>query len=86
MIAALRASLSAVIEQAAIPIPLEQKKYGIRVARIPDPSFYDTAAFVLAAKADLPTEELRQRLPAQLKVGPVEQIRRLVNLQLPVSW
>jgi type VI secretion system protein ImpJ len=82
VIAALRASLSAVLEQRAIPIPIESKKYGISVASVVDRSLYTTAVFVLAARADLPAEELRRRFPAQLKIGPVEKIRELVNLQL----
>ena len=41
------------------------------------------AVFILAARADVPAEELRRRFPAQLKIGPVEKIRDLVNLQLP---
>jgi type VI secretion system protein ImpJ len=80
--AALRASLSAVLEQRAIPIPIESKKFGISVANVADRSLYSTAVFVLAARADLPAEELRRRFPAQLKIGPVEKIRELVNLQL----
>jgi type VI secretion system protein ImpJ len=83
VIAALRASLSAVLEQSAIPIPIEAKKFGISVAIVPDRALYTTAVFILAARADVPAEELRRRFPAQLKVGPVEQIRDLVNLQLP---
>jgi type VI secretion system protein ImpJ len=83
VITALRAALSAVLEQAAIAIPIEQKKFGISVAIVADRSLYATAAFILAARADLPTEELRRRFPAQLKVGPVEKIRDLVTLQLP---
>jgi type VI secretion system protein ImpJ len=39
--------------------------------------------FILAARADLPAEEVRRRFPAQLKIGPVERISNLVNLQLP---
>jgi type VI secretion system protein ImpJ len=80
---ALRASLAAVIEQSAIPIPLESKKFGISVALVPDRALYTTAVFILAARADLPSEEVRRRFPAQLKIGPVEKIRDLVNLQLP---
>jgi len=38
---------------------------------------------VLAARADVPAEDLRRRFPAQLKIGPVEKIRDLVTLQLP---
>ena len=83
VMAALRASLSAVLEQAAIPIPIEAKKFGISVATVADRSLYSTAVFILAARADLPAEELRRRFPAQLKLGPVEKIRDLVNLQLP---
>jgi type VI secretion system protein ImpJ len=39
--------------------------------------------FILAARADVPTEELRRRFPTQIKIGPVEKIRDLVNLSLP---
>jgi type VI secretion system protein ImpJ len=83
VMAALRASLSAVLEQRAIRIPIEQKKYGVSVAVVADRSLFGTAAFVLAARADVPAEELRRRFPAQLKMGPVERIRDLVNLALP---
>jgi type VI secretion system protein ImpJ len=82
VIAALRSSLSAVLEQRAIPIPIEEKKYGIRVATVADRSLYTSAVFVLAARADMPAEELRRRFPSQLKIAPVEKIRELVNLQL----
>lgn len=82
VIAALRASLSAVLEQRAIPIPIEEKKFGIRVATVADRGLYSTAVFVLAARADMPAEEMRRRFPAQLKIAPVEKIRELVNLQL----
>jgi type VI secretion system protein ImpJ len=83
VMAALRSSLSAIMEQAAIPIPIEAKKFGISVAAVADRSLYSTAVFVLAARADLPAEEVRRRFPAQLKLGPVERIRDLVNLALP---
>jgi type VI secretion system protein ImpJ len=83
VIAALRASLSVVLEQNAISIPLEAKKFGISVAIVPDRTLFTTAVFILAARADLQAEELRRRFPAQLKVGPVEKIRDLVTLQLP---
>ncbi|MDE2280517.1 MAG: type VI secretion system baseplate subunit TssK [Xanthomonadaceae bacterium] len=83
LIAALRASLSAVMEQTATPIPLQERKFGVWVAVVPDLTLLDNAAFVLAAKADVKSEELRRQLPAQSKIGPVEKIRDLVNLQLP---
>ena len=83
VITALRACLSVVMEQNAIPIPLAHKKFGISVGGVADHSLFDTAAFVLAARADVPAEDLRRRFPSQLKIGPVEKIRDLVNLQLP---
>ncbi len=83
VVASLRQSLSVVLEQNAISIPLESKKFGISVAIIADRSLYTTAVFILAARADIPAEELRRRFPAQLKIGPVEKIRDLVTLQLP---
>ena len=79
----LRQSLSMVMEQTAIPIELQDRKYGIRVAIIPDPELQRTASFVLAVTAQMPGDALRARFPTQVKIGPVERIRDLVNLQLP---
>ena len=83
VMAQLRLALSMVLEQSAIPIELHDRKYGVRVAVIPDKGLLTSASFVLAVAAQLPSETLRQRFPGQLKVGPVEKIRDLVNLQLP---
>jgi type VI secretion system protein ImpJ len=79
----LRQSLSMVMEQTAIPIELQDRKYGIRVALIPDVELQRNAQFVLAVAAQMPGEALRGRFPTQVKIGPVERIRDLVNLQLP---
>jgi type VI secretion system protein ImpJ len=83
LIHSLRAALSVVLEQNAVPIPLAQKKFGISVGNVPDRTLFDSAVFVLAARAEMPTEEFRRQFPQQLKIGPVEKIRDLVNLQLP---
>jgi type VI secretion system protein ImpJ len=83
VILALRDSLSKVLTQTAISIPIEPRKFGISVAKVADRSLYGTAVFILAARADIPSEELRRRFPAQLKIGPVEKITDLVRLQLP---
>ncbi len=79
----LRRSLSAVLEQNAIPIPLEERKYGVRVAVIADKRLLTTASFVLAVKANVQAENLRRHFPNQAKMGPVEKIRELVNVALP---
>lgn len=83
VMAALRQSLSAVMEQTAVPIPLQERKFGIRVGPIVDRSLVTDATWVLAVKAQIPAETLRRSLPNQIKIGPVEQIRELINVALP---
>lgn len=83
VMADLRLSLSMVLEQAAIPIELLDRKYGVYVAVIPDKSLFKTASLVLAVNAQLPPDAIRQRFPNQVKIGPAERIRDLVNVQLP---
>ena len=80
---AIRSVLSAVLEQNAVSIPLELKRFGIRVGVVADKSLYDSAVFVVAARADLPAEEFRRAFVPQVKVGPVERIASLVNLGMP---
>jgi type VI secretion system protein ImpJ len=79
----LRGALSAVQERTAVPIPLRERPYGIRVGMVPDPSLWDQANFVLAVKADIAAEQLRRNFPAQVKIGSVESIRDLVMSALP---
>ena len=79
----MRQALSAVLERSAIPIPLTEHRYGIRVAEVPDRSLYGRYTFVLAAKADMPGETLVRRLVGQIKIGAAEQITELVNAALP---
>lgn len=79
----LRRSLSSVLEQNAIQIPLHDRQYGVRVALIPSTELLTTCDFVLAAHAQTTPEFLRTHFPTQTKLGPVERIRDLVNLHLP---
>jgi type VI secretion system protein ImpJ len=83
VMAELRRSLSMVLEQNAVRIPLEERKYGIRVGPLADRTLLKGSQFVLAVHAKMPLEDLRRRFPTQVKIGPVEQIRQLVNVQLP---
>ncbi|RMI17413.1 type VI secretion system baseplate subunit TssK [Pseudoroseomonas wenyumeiae] len=78
-----RASLNTVLEQSAVPIPLRQHKYGVQVAEVADRTLYANAAFVLAVRADVRAERLRRELPAQIKIGPAEKLKELVNVALP---
>lgn len=83
LIKELRQSLSAVLEQNAIPLSLEERKYGIHVAVIVDKRLLTSASFVLAVRANVQAERLRRNFPNQAKLGPVEKIRELVNVALP---
>ena len=83
VMADLRQSLSMVLEQSAIPIDLQDRNRGLRVAIVPDVELQRTAQFVLAVNAQMPGDALRARFPTQVKIGPAERIRDLVNLQLP---
>ncbi len=83
VIASLRQSLSAVLEQNAVPIPLQERRFGIRVGPIADRTLVANATWVLAVKAQMPAEALRRGFPNLVKIGPVEQIRELINVALP---
>lgn len=83
VIADLRRALSTVMDTQAVPIPLDERQFGIRVAVVPDRELLRSATFVLAVNAHMPPESLRGAFPAQVKIGSVEKIRDLVNLQLP---
>lgn len=82
VIEAIRQSLTLVLDARAIPIPLKDGKYGLRVATIPDRNLLKSATFVLAVNAQMSPESLRAGFPNQVKIGAVEKIRDLVNLQL----
>ncbi|TFW20081.1 type VI secretion system baseplate subunit TssK [Duganella callida] len=79
----LRRSLSVVMDAHVVPIALEERQYGIRVAVLPDQELLRSASFVLAVHAQMPAEAVRNGFPPQAKLGSVEKIRDLVNLQLP---
>jgi type VI secretion system protein ImpJ len=83
VVADIRRSLSAVLEQTAIRIPLQERRHGVRVGAIADRSLLASASFVLVVKADMPAETLRRAFPGSVKIGAVEHIRELVNVALP---
>ncbi|MGA7980923.1 MAG: type VI secretion system baseplate subunit TssK [Chromatiaceae bacterium] len=83
VMAALREALSRVLEERAIAIPIEERKFGFRVAPVADRTLLASANFVLAASAKMNYETLRNRFPSQVKIGPVENIQEFVKLALP---
>ncbi len=83
IINSLRQCLTMVYEQTAAALALVEKKFGIRVAQISDRTLIDSAMFVLAVRADIPENKIQTLFPAQVKVGPVDRIRQLVNAAMP---
>lgn len=79
----LRQSLSMVLDRSAIQIPLQDRKYGVRVGSVFDRRLLVEASFCLVVRANMSAEEIRRIFPTQVKIGPVEKIRDLVNLALP---
>ncbi|MGI9335845.1 MAG: type VI secretion system baseplate subunit TssK [Gammaproteobacteria bacterium] len=79
----LRRALTEVEQPNAVPLPLEARRFGIHVAAVNDPELIKSASFILAVNAQMPVEKLRQAFPRQVKVGPRELIRQLVNAHLP---
>lgn len=82
LIRELRRSLNFATAQKAVPIPLEDRNFGIRVGVIHDGTLLNEAAFVLAARAAVDSEALRANLPRRIKIGSVESIRDLVMRHL----
>jgi type VI secretion system protein ImpJ len=80
---AIRHALAIVIDERVVSLTLERREHGIWIGPIGDHSLLRTARFVLAAKSSMPEEAMRSRFPMQVKLGPVEIIRDLVNLQIP---
>ncbi len=80
---ALRGQLTQSLKQNALEIDLQKRNHGVLVAPINENELIQESSFILAARSNMDPETLRKQLPPQLKVGPVEKIRSLVNLQLP---
>jgi len=83
VIQSIRQSLNVVLEETAVSIPLRQHKYGVQVAEVADRTLFTTATFILAVRADVEIERLRRAFPSQIKIGPAEKIKELVNVALP---
>lgn len=83
LIVLLRRYLSTVLEQNAIEIPLIEKNYGVRIGQVADRDLFNSCQFVLAVRSSLPADLIKQSFPKQIKIGSVDKIRDLVNLQLP---
>ena len=82
VISALRKALDWKPSYRAIPIPLEEHPHQIRTAIIADRQLLNTADFILAVNADIPTDKLRSHFPRQTTIASVEKLRDLVMSQV----
>ncbi|WP_153101222.1 type VI secretion system baseplate subunit TssK [Paraburkholderia hayleyella] len=83
LMSTLRRALSTVLQPRAVSLPIEDQRYGTYTADVHDPSLIPTAEFVLAVRARMQADELRQLFVQQAKVTSKERLSELVSLQLP---
>ena len=78
-----RRCLSYIGDPTATNLPLSERGFGIQVAEITDKTLLKTSQIVLAVGASMPGEDIRRRFPKEAKIGNVDVIRDLVNIQIP---
>lgn len=77
----LRRALARVIESPVLALRFEDRGDQVYLCAV-DPQ-WKIQKIIFAFAAAMPGEQLRKLLPQQAKLGPVEQIQKLVDLQLP---
>lgn len=75
--------LNRAIESKSIQIPMERHKYGVHTAILKDKSLLNDTTLILTATSNREESRLKKLLMDNLKIGPVEEIRNLVNHHLP---
>jgi type VI secretion system protein ImpJ len=70
-------------DRKAIMIPLRLFPSGVRAAEVQDRSLFTEAAFYIAVQAPVSPEQIRQRLPGQIKIGPAEELQSIVRSAVP---
>ncbi|MBN6069215.1 type VI secretion system baseplate subunit TssK [Aggregatibacter actinomycetemcomitans] len=79
----IKSYLSVVTSAKVIPLPVIAHQYGIYTSQINDSTLYSTAEFIIAIKAHLQPDLLKNQFVQQTKISSIEQINQLVHLQLP---
>ncbi|WDY59984.1 type VI secretion system baseplate subunit TssK [Pseudomonas sp. PSKL.D1] len=79
----LRRVLSTVLQPRALSVPIKTLEFGVMSAALDDRRLIAEAQFILAVRADLPPETLRQQFIQKVKVTSLEALNELVPLQLP---
>ena len=83
IVSALRASLNWIPDSSADAIPVQHVKGGIYTATVRDSSRFESARFILAARAALTPDELSRRLPRQTTIASKTRLQDLVEAQTP---
>ncbi|WP_188093371.1 type VI secretion system baseplate subunit TssK [Photorhabdus heterorhabditis] len=79
----LQRSLSIVLEEHVVSLPLTKRLPGLSVASLPEQMNLDDYCFILVAKSEMEHDSFMAHFPAQIKIAPADRIRDLVRLQLP---
>lgn len=79
----LRRSLGTLLQPRAVSLPIIEQQFGVRTASLADTRLLQNAEFVLAVRASLPADLLRQQFTQKAKVTAQETLPELVRLQLP---
>lgn len=79
----LRRALGTVLQPRAVSLPLQTLDYGVMTTTLEDRRLIDEADFILAVRAHLPPQVLRQMFVQKVKVTSLESLNELVPLQLP---
>jgi type VI secretion system protein ImpJ len=76
---ALRACTPNPAVSATVPITVELKRPNYYLARVADASLLDSAAFILAVRADIAEKQLERSFPQMATIAPVTRVAMLVQ-------
>lgn len=82
LVRTITAAFSLIADRHGLELPLERQANGSHVATIHDRSLLEDARFILIVRENAPREMDRVKIENRLKVGSVDTLREIVNLQL----
>ena len=83
VMAALRAYTPNPAVSPVVPINVELKRPNYYLARVPDLALLDSAAFILAVRADIAEKQLERSFPQMSTIAPVTRVATLVQSHDP---
>ena len=82
LVQAITSAFSLISDRHGVELPLERQANGSHVATIHDRSLLEDARFILIVRVNAPREVAQTQIEHRLKVGSVDTLREVVNLQL----